>query len=111
MKLIFCPQCLDVRKVYKEKTYCLCGISWAQYWGNGIDISIGGKAIPIGIQNKSFVAALTKRESVKYETNCEFISFVFTDNALTVHYTPEEKVEFKHDIPVENDIKKELSDG
>jgi hypothetical protein len=41
----------------------MCGLSWGRYHKNGKDAVIGGFAIPVGIDNKSFMLALKKWKS------------------------------------------------
>lgn len=62
MKLIFCPDCRDIVKLYvsEEARKCKCGQSWGRYKGRNKAI-IGGKAIPLGIGNESFREALNNR--------------------------------------------------
>lgn len=58
MKLIFCPKCGDVRKLQKENTYCACRESWGLYHEDGLHAAIGGKAVPLGIGNRSMSTAI-----------------------------------------------------
>lgn len=60
MKLIFCPTCHDVLKLQSRKRKCACGQAWGLYV-NDLDARIGGKAIPLGISNPSFLEALESR--------------------------------------------------
>jgi len=60
MKLIFCPECHDVRSLAKALRICSCGESWGRYH-NEIDARVGGKAVPLGFANGSFVRALANR--------------------------------------------------
>lgn len=62
MKLIFCPDCHDILALRKEARECECGASFGQYL-DSINARIGGKAIPIGFANRSFIEALTHRPS------------------------------------------------
>ena len=61
MKLIFCPKCQDMLKLQRELRMCDCMSSWGQYDDNGIDATIGGEAIPIGIDNYTFSEAIRNR--------------------------------------------------
>lgn len=59
MKLIFCPVCHDMHKLQiTENVECLCGESWGHYSEDGLNASYGGKAVPVGIANSSFVKAI-----------------------------------------------------
>ena len=60
MKLFFCPRCHDIVKLRRELRKCECGSSWGRYMGQ-INATIGGVAIPLGIENGSLAAALGSR--------------------------------------------------
>jgi len=61
MKLIYCPECHDVRKLDYPVTVCKCGASKGWYLNDGLHAMIQGAAIPLGIANRSFVTALDNR--------------------------------------------------
>jgi hypothetical protein len=77
MKLIFCPACKDVLRlvVSKKPRSCMCGLSWGRYLKNKKDATIGGLAIPIGIDNKSFAQAVKKRTAHQKDAHNEFLYF------------------------------------
>jgi hypothetical protein len=76
MKLILCPICgTIINLVRAEKTFCRCKRSWGQYKEDGWHATIGGEAIPIGINNHSFVEALRNRKT-KVEGN-NFEAWIF----------------------------------
>ena len=58
MKLIFCPYCEDVVKLTRYDRSCICGASGGKYLEDGLHAEIRGKAVPVGIDNRSFVEAL-----------------------------------------------------
>jgi len=59
MKLIYCPVCNDVRKINPRKVVdCECGKSWGVYEKDGLNATYGGKAIPLGFNNSSFLSAI-----------------------------------------------------
>jgi hypothetical protein len=60
MKLIYCPDCSDILRLTHRKQYCICKKSWGKYTDH-INAVIGGNAIPIGINNSSFVDAIWNR--------------------------------------------------
>lgn len=60
MKLLFCSECHDVVKLLSAHRTCQCGRSWGNY-KNDKEATIGGKAIPLGIGNGTFVEALKGR--------------------------------------------------
>lgn len=82
MKLIFCPNCQDIVKLRKTKTFCECGTSWGYYKPNGIDAVINYWAIPLGFTNSSFSKALEKRPYRGLGT--KFTSFVIPKVCPTI---------------------------
>lgn len=61
MKLILCPHCYDIVKLYSEARTCLCGKSSGWYDDDGVTAVIDGSAIPIGISNTSLERAVRLR--------------------------------------------------
>ena len=88
MKLIFCLACSDLvaLRVGVKRT-CFCGKSWGEYLDDSI-AKIGGRALPVGFLNKSFVHA------VKYQPEGgqgkTFEAFVIPKHCPTVQYEKEE---------------------
>lgn len=76
MKLIFCPNCRDMFRLFveDEPRKCRCGQSWGRY-KNTRKAVIGGKAIPIGIGNESFYTAQKCRTPIGL--GYRFTAFVF----------------------------------
>lgn len=73
MKLIFCTECHDIVKLTHSKRVCSCSQSWGRYEDN-INARIGGKAVPLGFANPSFVQALKSRpESGDGREFCAFV--------------------------------------
>lgn len=60
MKLIFCPNCNDVIRLFDKKRHCKCRRSWGHYT-DSVNAVIGGIAIPLGFANNSLVEALLNR--------------------------------------------------
>jgi hypothetical protein len=60
MKLIFCPECSDIVRLFSYGRACRCGLSWGHYIDDN-QAAIGGKAVPLGIGNESFHAAFRAR--------------------------------------------------
>lgn len=58
MKLLFCTQCHDVRKLRYEPTLCDCGRSFGRYLSNGHDAEYGGPSRILGLGNGSLLQAL-----------------------------------------------------
>lgn len=64
MKLIFCPECHDVRKLdllSNGITACKCGKARGYYCKDGWHVVINSVAIPIGIDNHSLKHELVLR--------------------------------------------------
>ena len=82
MKLIYCEKCSDVvsLRVGKKRT-CECGQSWGQYT-DSLNATIGGHAVPLGFENRSFAAALKKRP--EYGQGKEFSAFTIPMHCPTV---------------------------
>ena len=82
MKLIFCLECHDVRKLHMTTTTCNCTKAWGWYRNDGLNAVIGGKAIPLGFDNKSLVKALRKRP--KEGEGERFTAFVISTSCPTI---------------------------
>lgn len=83
MKLIFCPECQDIQRLIPTTTrYCDCGRTWGKYNDDGMGATVGGMAIPLGIDNSSFLCAL---EMMKIDPNrgwgVGFHAFVIPPNS------------------------------
>lgn len=62
MKLLWCPSCHDVLRLYPGPwRRCQCGRSAGRYDAAGIEGSYSGEAVPLGIVNDSFAAAIRNR--------------------------------------------------
>ena len=88
MKLIFCQKCYDLIALrLNVRRTCYCGESWGEYSDND-NALIGGKALPVGFTNKSFVHA------VKYQPEGgqgkEFTAFIIPKHCPTVQYEEKE---------------------
>ena len=53
----------------------MCGLSWGRYHKDGKLATIGGRAVPIGIDNKSFAQAVKKRTAHQKDAHNEFLYF------------------------------------
>lgn len=76
MKLIFCPYCHDVVRLFNDIRYCKCGKIHGQYINN-LDAVVSKNAIPIGINNNSFTSAINNHIQNHPEMGDEFVAFVF----------------------------------
>ena len=84
MKLIFCPSCQDLVKLLRSKRSCKCGDSWGKYTDH-IKATVGGLAIPVGVDNNTFAKAVRSRNmfpSAHMELN--FDAFVFGSVAKNI---------------------------
>jgi hypothetical protein len=62
MKLIYCPECLDVKKVRMLKVrHCACGKSWGYYLDDDLTAVVGGLAVPLAIENDKLREAAARR--------------------------------------------------
>lgn len=62
MKLIYCPQCLDMTKLRMlELRRCACGASWGYYLEDDLTAEIGGCAVPLAIENDELREAVQRR--------------------------------------------------
>ena len=90
MKLLICPQCSDIVLLRQEKRRsCECGKSWGEYCEDGLNAVLGGNAIPIGIENRSFIHALKSRP--QGGQGSVFQAFIIPVHAPTIQYEKEEK--------------------
>ena len=62
MKLIYCPKCLDVKRLQMMTVrHCFCGKSWGYYLEDNLTGEIGGYAVPIAIENDKLREAVQQR--------------------------------------------------
>ena len=60
MKLIYCPHCGDVLRLYYSERSCRCGKSGG-YYKDRLNATITGDAIPLGFDNYDFARALIEQ--------------------------------------------------
>lgn len=60
MKLIYCPQCMDVLALFRKARMCMCGKSGGAYTDE-LNAEIYGEAIALGFANISFLRAVNSR--------------------------------------------------
>lgn len=82
MKLIYCKECCDIVKLNLLRSTCNCGECWGIYLNDLVSAVIHGPAIPLGIDNLSFIEALKERH-VK-GLGKEFTAFVIPEECDTV---------------------------
>ncbi len=82
MKLFLCANCSDVLKMTKvDWRFCQCRESSARYLADGDFAEISGKAIPIGITNKSIIKAVAHRNFGGTDfSKLDLEAFVFSSN-------------------------------
>ena len=84
MKLIYCPACHDVRTLYTDlHVICKCGLSWGEYHIDGLHADYGGRAIPLGFDKPSLLAAIRCREISDQKVARVFRAFVIERNCET----------------------------
>jgi len=72
MKLIYCPECLDVKKVRMLKVrYCACGKSWGYYLDDDLTAVVGGLAVPLAIENDKLREAVAQRPKAGRGSSCQ----------------------------------------
>jgi hypothetical protein len=84
MKLIFCPNCSDVVRLMDYFRECECKESFGFYEADGLNATIGGKAIPIGFSNPTFKYALEHQP--KDGAGFVFDAFVIPQECSTIKY-------------------------
>lgn len=57
MKLLYCPHCGDVVRLFPERRTCKCGKSWGQYLDDGSTTVQTWPSLSLGIANPDFQAA------------------------------------------------------
>lgn len=86
MKMIYCPHCHDVRKLHQGGSIaCICGRSGGFYIDD-LNAEITGSAIPLGVNNRTFVKALANRPAEGEGE--EFTAFVIAKKCPTVKENP-----------------------
>ena len=82
MKMLYCPKCHDVRKLQRKQVFCQCEASSGWYKRDGLNAVVAGMAIPIGLQNSSFVQALINQP--KGGAGAVFEAFVIPSECPTI---------------------------
>jgi hypothetical protein len=88
MKLIYCKKCYDVFKLPSSKNNakkCSCGKSSGYYMMDGLNAVISGPCIPLGIDNYSFIEAISKQP--KMGPGYNFDAFVIPEHCNTIKRT------------------------
>lgn len=80
MKLIFCTVCHDIVKLTTERRTCVCRESSGYYKRDLRTVKISGPAVPIGILNNEFMAAVEEFKKTGKEGN--FTSFVIPKTSI-----------------------------
>jgi hypothetical protein len=85
MKLLFCPECGDVKKLAAESRSCACGESWGCYKPDGLRVDVYGPALVIGLDNIHLNRVLSIRERLPDE-NLTLAAWVMSDKTPNVNY-------------------------
>ena len=83
MKLIYCKSCHDIFRLWFEKRTCKCGKSGGWYL-SGLNAEIWGDALPLGIDNYSFLAATMNQPKEDAGKGATFEAFVIPAKCKTV---------------------------
>ncbi len=86
MKLIYCPKCKDVFRLFFKHRSCKCGESGGYYEPDGLTAVINGKGIPIGFTNEGFALAIKNRPDEDIFGGFLFDAFVIPKKCETVKY-------------------------
>lgn len=93
MKLVYCPACGDIFKLAFGSQVCFCGLSGGFYHEDGLNATVTGQAIPIGIANSTFVKALANRPEEGMGE--EFKAFVIPKKCPTVTENPDFRLDIE----------------
>jgi hypothetical protein len=88
MKLIFCPECTDIRKLHKDGVKCWCRKSWGRYLEDNHKAEIGGQAVAIGIDNDDFVGAYRLKQQRPLSKFNDFFTFFFPEGTENITKEP-----------------------
>jgi len=96
MKLLFCPECEDVRKLGYSRTTFDCGASYGWYEKDGHCASIGGEALVIGLDNNVLVQGLEELEEQahlrpvidSYSINPQLTAWLFAEGYKRIKRVP-----------------------
>jgi len=89
MKLILCPRCHDVVRLWDTIRRCSCGDSAGYYEADGVTARIYGSAIPVGFGNSSFYDAVRNRPMTG--AGREFVAFIIPRECQNVKHGDEGK--------------------
>lgn len=93
MKLIYCPKCLDMKKLRMlELRRCACGSSWGYYLDDDLTAEIGGSAVPIAIENDELREAVLKRPDAGRGTSLAARILPVTYDTLRYRPQPDPRV-------------------
>ncbi len=83
MKLIFCPYCTDVVRLFPgEWRRCKCKKVGGTYKEDGLHAEITKKAVPLGFNNYQFLLAMSNRP--KEGMGERFEAFIIPDKCDTI---------------------------
>lgn len=90
IKLLFCPECGDVRKLAQEPdiTTCKCGLSWGFYKSDGWNAVIGA-GLAIGLDNNSVAYAVKERKNGNGHS-VYLSAWLMAEDHKTIEYGPRE---------------------
>ena len=83
MKLVYCPSCEDVVRLWSRTRRCRCGASGGRYVDDVYAV-YWGKAVPIGFDNWSLGLALGTRRETDEDGGTPFQAFVIPEKCRTL---------------------------
>jgi hypothetical protein len=86
MKLIFCRECQDIRKLLSAAfVTCQCGQSGGHYLADGLNAEVWGPCVPLGFNNTELATAVRNRPLSGMGRN--FGAFVIPRRCATIRTT------------------------
>ncbi len=76
IKLIYCPKCHDVVRLFFEVRTCKCGSCSGRYLEDGLKAEISKDAVPLGFDNYSFMGAICNRRDIDFGSGERFKAFI-----------------------------------
>ena len=92
MKLVYCPECQDLVRLFREDRRCKCGQSGGHYEPNGRDAVLWGQAIPFGLDNFELGRALQRRPDSGLGRQVSF--FIIPKHSSRISYREQDSTWF-----------------
>ena len=93
VKLLYCNDCFDVRKLQRERTECKCGESWGQYEEDGLHAKYGGPgAVLLGLSNHSLIYNLILLSGFDPPKDLDLDAWVIQDSSDRIERIGESEI-------------------